>query len=227
MSETAVEFARFPELSPHPVMRFTAEGDFVVANPAALDRFAEQIEAGVRLGELFPETSDLNVRRIIDRDLTVSLKVSQGTSFYQAHIRGVSESDTLNIYLNDITNLERIKNEIDEDRIETEQLVVSIRSIMVGLNNDGFVTRWNAAAEVAFGLGAHEAIGKHIDHCISTWSLGTFELINQLMEGEKELAVEDARYQHPDRSNENHIDITITRVFGLQNRPTGYLLFSA
>lgn len=220
------EFARFPEVSPHPIMQFSAEGVLLLTNPKAQDIFSEQIAAGVMLGELFPETNGLNTRRIIDRQLTVSLKVSQGEYFFQAHLRGVSDTDVLNIYLNDITNLERIKNEIEEDRIETEQLVASITSILVGINNDGVVTRWNTVAASAFSLTAQEAIGKHVDQCIQTWSLGTFDMIKEMVEGEQDVVVEDVRYQRPGQSTENHIDITITRVYGLGNIPTGYLILA-
>ena len=220
------DFALFPELSPHPVLRFSADGILLLANPKASSTFARQIKEDADLSDFFPETRDLNLKRIIKKDLTVPLKVSQGSFTFQAHIRGISSSNTLNVYLNDITNLERIKNEIEGDRIETEQLIASIRSILIELNKDGYVTRWNAEAAVAFGIETHDVIGKHIDTCVNTWSLGEFNFIEQLMEGEKLGIIEDARYTKPGDTAESHIDVSITRITSINGIPAGYLILA-
>lgn len=218
--------ALFSEVSPHPYLRFSEEGRLLCANPRARELFSAEIEQGLTLNILFPETLDLNLKRIVDKDLTVPLKVTQGSACYRAHIRGISNARHINIYLNDITSLERIKNEIEEDRIEIEQLIASIRSILVGINDEGIVTRWNDEAEAAFGLSVHETIGKHIDQCIYTWSLGTFDVVKELMEGERYLVVEDARFERPEGATEGHLNIAITRVFNLYQQPVGYLMLA-
>ena len=220
------ELALSPELSPHPIFMFSADGDLLLANSAAKKAFAEHFEDRVSLGTLFPEIYELNLRRIIKRDLTVSLKLAYSSSWFQAHIRGVSASNFINIYLSDITPIERIKNEVEEDRLETEQLIASIRSILVGLDNDGYITRWNSTAETVFGWGAQEAIGRHVDQCITAWSLGTFEVVQELMDGERHVGIADARYTRPDQPNERHIDIAITRVYNLDHHPAGYLILA-
>ena len=220
------ELAHSPELSPHPTLTFTSDGILLLANRAARKMFPEQIDTQVDLAILFPETKDLNLQRIVARDLSVPMKVCTDSSCFNAHIQGVSEFDFLNIYLSDITNIERIKNEIEEDRVETEQLIASIRSILVGLNNEGYVTRWNSAAESAFGVMVQSAIGMHIDACINSWSLGTFDLVEELMEGERGVVIEDARYTKSGQQRESHIDISITRVFAIGDSPSGYLILA-
>ena len=216
----------FAELNPHPVFRFSSDGTFLLANPAAQSVFAAQIAAEMKMGDFFPETRDLNLKRIIKKDLTIPLKIVLGSSFFQAHIRGVSASDFLNIYLSDITHLERIKNEIEEDRVETEQLIASIKSILIGLDNEGQVTRWNAEAVYAFGVEVHEAMGRHVDQCIHAWSLGKFDAVEGLMEGERYKFIAEGWYKKADGSDGRHIDVVITHMFSLDGKPSGYLILA-
>ncbi len=52
---------------------------------------------------------------------------------------------------------------------EIEMFLKSIPSIVIGLDLSGRVTRWNQAAEQAFGITAREAAGQTLDACGIRW----------------------------------------------------------
>jgi len=54
----------------------------------------------------------------------------------------------------DITDRKRADDELWEVHAETEQLLASISSILVGINAEGIITKWNAVAHATFGIAA-------------------------------------------------------------------------
>lgn len=53
---------------------------------------------------------------------------------------------------------------------EREQLLASLSSILIGLDAAGTITRWNTAAERAFGLSASATHGKPLSACGVQWT---------------------------------------------------------
>src|SRR5207302_6152348 len=52
---------------------------------------------------------------------------------------------------------------------ETEQLLASISSILIGVDGKGLVTRWNAFAEQAFGIPAENVLGRPLAESGIRW----------------------------------------------------------
>lgn len=50
--------------------------------------------------------------------------------------------------------------EIQRSHREIESLLAAISSLLIGVDADGVVTRWNATAEEVFGIAAREAVGR-------------------------------------------------------------------
>ena len=63
----------------------------------------------------------------------------------------------------------RRTEEIERSQQETESLLSSISSVLVGIDPSGTVHRWNAAAESLFGVPALEAIGSRFDDLGIEW----------------------------------------------------------
>jgi PAS domain S-box-containing protein len=69
----------------------------------------------------------------------------------------------------DITGRKRMEEKLREAHGETERLLSSIASILVGLDLEGRVTRWNLAATEVFGRSAGDALGRTLGECTPGW----------------------------------------------------------
>jgi PAS domain S-box-containing protein len=63
-------------------------------------------------------------------------------------------------FISDITERKAANDELKRLYAETELLLASISSVLIHLDPDGKITRWNAAAELVFGIPAAEALGR-------------------------------------------------------------------
>jgi PAS domain S-box-containing protein len=54
---------------------------------------------------------------------------------------------------------------------QTELLLSSITSILIGVNENGFVTHWNAVAEKTFGIPASSVMNRPFSECKIQWEL--------------------------------------------------------
>ena len=59
---------------------------------------------------------------------------------------------------------------------ETELFLQSIPSILIGLDGEGRITRWNPTAAEVFGVSAEQVIGHRIDDCGIQWSPAEIKL---------------------------------------------------
>lgn len=66
---------------------------------------------------------------------------------------------------------ERIQAErkLQQAHAETELILDSIPSILIGLNSAGIITRWNPKAAAIFGLNASEVVGRPLADCGVQW----------------------------------------------------------
>jgi PAS domain S-box-containing protein len=63
-----------------------------------------------------------------------------------------------------------VATRIIEASSESERLLASISSILIGLDGEGRIVRWNSLAEQTFGVMAAEAIGSPLSSCGITWT---------------------------------------------------------
>lgn len=56
---------------------------------------------------------------------------------------------------------------------QTELLLSSITSILIGINQNGLVTHWNAVAEKTFGIAAREVMNRPFAQCGIKWDFAT------------------------------------------------------
>jgi PAS domain S-box-containing protein len=69
----------------------------------------------------------------------------------------------------DITERERAHEELRAAHAESELFINSVPSILIGLDGQGHIIRWNSAAADAFGLRASEVVGKPLATCGIRW----------------------------------------------------------
>ena len=65
--------------------------------------------------------------------------------------------------------LKRTEQTLREAYQEAELFINAVPSILIGLNHDFIISRWNAGASVAFGLSPEEVLGKSLASCGIRW----------------------------------------------------------
>ncbi|MBW1982527.1 MAG: PAS domain S-box protein [Deltaproteobacteria bacterium] len=69
----------------------------------------------------------------------------------------------------DITAVKRAERELRAAHAEMEQLIASISSILISIDRENRISRWNKAAEEVFGSEAQEVLGRRLDQCTIQW----------------------------------------------------------
>ncbi len=124
----------------------------------------------------------------------------------------------------DITERRRTEEALKTAHAQTQLLLASISSILIGVGPDDRITHWNAPAEAAFGLTAAEMIGQPIDDQRIPWDSG--EVSRRFFHGRNEnqpTRLADVRYTRP-AGKEGFLNITLSPFIGDEPGQPGFLL---
>ncbi len=103
--------ALFAQLDPAPVLRFDAQGDIQMANPAAAQIFGRSSVAGERLSRLVPAFAAFDFERCIREGSIETLVIEIGDSHHQFVLKGIPSLGCGQLYGRDITLLKRAEEE--------------------------------------------------------------------------------------------------------------------
>jgi PAS domain S-box-containing protein len=124
----------------------------------------------------------------------------------------------------DISERKLAEEKLRRAHQETEQLLSSISSILIGVDEDDRISRWNAAAERVFKVAASEVVGKPFLECGIQWDWqGVLERISECLGKDRPSRLDDIRYQRPD-GREGFLTLTVNPVRGEGGVVAGFLL---
>ncbi|MEJ5349665.1 MAG: PAS domain S-box protein [Desulfosoma sp.] len=99
----------------------------------------------------------------------------------------------------DITPLKKAEQEVRKAHTELEQFVSAITSVLIGLDSQGRITRWNRTAESVFGLATVQVLGKTLQELPIEWQWKRLEAALKVSCNKKKTQhVDDLRYTRPD-----------------------------
>lgn len=79
---------------------------------------------------------------------------------------------------------------------EAELFINAVPSILISLDSQGLIKRWNDAAARTFGLGKAEVLGKTLASCGIKWQTeGIESTIRELMRSGQKLSLDDIRFE--------------------------------
>ena len=125
--------------------------------------------------------------------------------------------------------IERKWAEIELERVltQSEQIVGSISSILIGVDENDSVNTWNAAAAAAFGLRTSEALGRRFVDCGLQWDWGVILAgVAKCTAHQKPVRLDDVRYVNQ-AGQERFLGITLNPINHYSDEPKGFLLLAA
>ncbi|NIA15879.1 MAG: PAS domain S-box protein, partial [Nitrospiraceae bacterium] len=127
----------------------------------------------------------------------------------------------------DITQQKAAEEELRKAHMETEGLVFSMSSLLIEVDTELAVRRWNPAAEKTFGISAQEVLGKPFaDSGIRLdWDWVSEELPGWLTSGEP-VRLPEFRYERPD-GVEGVLGLTVNPIRNDDRESMGFFLMGA
>jgi PAS domain S-box-containing protein len=124
---------------------------------------------------------------------------------------------------------ERKRAEIELERVltQSEQIIASITSILITVDENDLVTTWNAAAAAAFGLRTAEALGRRFTDCGIGWDWAVIlGGAAQCTAQQKPVRLDDIPYVTHD-GRERFLGVTLNPINHYSDEPMGFLLLGA
>jgi len=120
--------------------------------------------------------------------------------------------------------LARAHEELSKSHNQTHQLLASISSILIGVDEHGRITQWNAAAEETFGMASAQAVGRPFSECGIKWDQAEIEqsIAACLAQG-RPLHLDDAPFKRPDGTN-GFLGVNVSPINGDNGQGSGFLL---
>ena len=172
------------ESLPQLVLRKDREGRFTFVNSLfakSLHRPAHEI-LGRTDRDFFPpelaEKYQTDDRKVISERKTVEfVETYQGADGTSRWIQVIKtplfdlneEVSGLQIMFWDVSERELAQGELRRSHEEIELLLASISTVLIGVDRQGHVSRWNRAAEAAFGIQGAQALGRPLMECRIPW----------------------------------------------------------
>lgn len=126
----------------------------------------------------------------------------------------------------DITRNKRSEEILENAHLETEQLLASISSTLIGIDENDRISRWNEAAERTFELKAETLVGKPFPQCGIKWDwIEIFERIAECRDKDKPAHLHDIQFTRPD-DRDGFLDITVSQILKEEGAHAGYLLLA-
>ncbi len=226
VNKRLAQVALFVDLSPHPIMRFNATGQLVLANGAAWNYLGEGFETGGSLTDILPALKDVCLKTIIEGNEILQVATLIGERYFQFVFHGVAEQGFANVYASDITQQELAKKQTEYAHRETEQLLSAISSILVGVDRNNKVARWNRMAEQTFGLPAASVLGHPLESCNIPWKLDALEKLVKESKSRDYAHASDVVYTNPE-GKERFLNVHINVVRDGEGAFNGYLILAA
>lgn len=107
---------------------------------------------------------------------------------------------------------------------QNNQLLASIPSVFIGVDSDGGIVKWNAAAEKTFGIPAADTEGMYFKTCGIRWDWDKMSgYISETGLKQGTIRIDDLRYTRPD-GKEGLLGIIINPVSAEGDKPPGFVL---
>ncbi len=110
---------------------------------------------------------------------------------------------------------------------QTEQLLSSITSILIGVSSEGLIRHWNVVAENTFGIASSEILNRPFAESGIRWdSSRVLASIEECRKENRPIRLDNVRFERSD-GQERFLGFTLIPIKGDKGETTEFLLFGA
>lgn len=219
------QVALFARLNPYPVMRVNSEGILQLVNPATKALLGPHVDVGATLSSVLSCVADIDLPAIIESNGISIFDLTIGKKIIQFVVHGISQYGFANFYGSDITEKERAKLAIEKAHRDTEQMLASISSVLIEIDLEKVITRWNTVADELLGTTASEALGRALEEIEVSWQIEDIDSVLASSAREGEVYIDDVRFTRVDEK-EGYLNIVVTPVKNAAGVLAGYLFLA-
>lgn len=166
-------------------------------------------------GPVIGKTQELTALRKDGSLFPIELSISSAKSGDSWRATGI---------VRDITERKQADEELRRAHAEIEQLLSSISSILIGVDEKDQITRWNSVAEDAFGKAAEEVVGRPLGECNLGWDWpAILQHISDCRLSQRVTRLDSVRYSRPD-GKEGFLSLTFSPIRAQDGFTSGYLI---
>jgi two-component system, NtrC family, sensor kinase len=109
---------------------------------------------------------------------------------------------------------------------ENEGMLTAIPSILIGLDDEGYITRWNSLAEATFDIARGAALGQRLADCPIRWDDGKLlDLIGECRQAGKPRKIGDIAFTKGD-GQQRYLGVSLAPFASRGGAAAGMLLFA-
>lgn len=159
----------------------------------------------------------------VSRDITSRKRAEQALQLAYSNIEHIVAERTEELAYANAHLLVEVAERKQAHR-EIDQILSSITAVLVGLDSNGTVTRWNQAAQETFNLSAETVVGKRLDQLQLPDSWGRLaESIEAARNSGKATRINNIYHISPGGKQIFHV-VTITPLLAEHGTPDGFLI---
>ncbi|BDI30602.1 hypothetical protein CCAX7_26530 [Capsulimonas corticalis] len=170
------------------------------------------------------------VARALKGELTAWIGEYQGVC-YETHGRTIRDDSGkitgLIAVANDITLRRTTEQELRRIVLQTEHLLASLPSVLIGVDETDVITVWSAAASRLFGKTTSDMVGKPFAECGILWDwIEITRAVRECKASSQVVRLDDVCYMRPDGS-ESILGVSINPISESSVGNMGFLLLAA
>jgi PAS domain S-box-containing protein len=114
--------------------------------------------------------------------------------------------------------------ELARANTQNDRILAAISSVLIGLDSEGRVTKWNKTAAELFGIQATAVLGKHVaSGCITWQDPGILDQIHYCSTMNRVVQLKNIPFTRPPQ-HRGYLDLCITPIPGRGSEPPGVLI---
>lgn len=216
------------------------KGDFIEINQACLDMLGytrEQMD-GLRVRDTYADPEDRKAfqRRMKEngfvRDYALHLLRADGEEI-ECLVTAITRTDEdgrvvgYQGIIRNITEQKRMEQQLRQAHRENLQLIAAITSLLVGVDSEGRVIRWNSCAEDILGIPGREVLNRTLTECDIPWDWDTVRQgMSQTLQYQSPARLDNVPFTRPDGTR-GYLGITLNPILFEDHLEPGLLIMGA
>lgn len=121
----------------------------------------------------------------------------------------------------------RVEEDLQRLVLQTEQMLAAIASILIGIDENGMITTWNATARRTFGYTTQDVLGKPLTELGIKWDWVYFDFsMTACHDAGANIRVDDVRFTRLD-GKEGFLGLSLNPIVGMEGEPIGLLILGS